>query len=120
MSNLKLDDVILAEDYLIIVPGRSNADIVRTEKKYDRHFMGTVIKANCEVCQNREEIINEKGETVNVVYKGIKAEPGDVVFYDDSDAVETSLEYENGEKTNVEFIYNASVVGIVKGDKVNG
>lgn len=116
MPNIKLDNVILAEDYLVVVPGRTNADIVRTEKKYDRHFVGTVVKADCDVCEKREPIVNEKGETIKVEYHGIKAEPGDTVFYDDSDAVETELEID-GAKQRVEFIYNASVVGIVKGDK---
>lgn len=112
-TNYKASDVLLAEDYLIVIPGRTNADIVRTEKKYDRHFVGTVVMADCDVCEKREPIVNEKGETVNVEYKGIAAKPGDTVFYDDSDAVETELEID-GKKQRVEFIYNASVVGIIK------
>lgn len=119
MSTIDVDKLILAEDYLVVIPGRTNAEIVRTEKKYDRHFIGTVAKADCEVCQKRTEVYehdNGKETFSHVEYKGIKAESGDTVFYDDSDAVETELNV-NGEKQRVEIIYNASVVAIVKGDK---
>ena len=119
MSTIDVDKLILAEDYLVVIPGRTNAEIVRTEKKYDRHFIGTVAKADCEVCQKRTEVYehdNGKSTLSHIEYKGIKAESGDTVFYDDSDAVETELSV-NGEKQRVEIIYNGSVVAIVKGDK---
>lgn len=120
MSTIDVDKLILAEDYLVVIPGRTNAEIVRTEKKYDRHFIGTVAKADCEVCQKRTKVYerdeNGKDTFSHIEYKGIKAKPGDTVFYDDSDAVETELNV-NGEKQRVEIIYNASVVAIVKGDK---
>lgn len=118
MSTIDVDKLILAEDYLVVIPGRTNAEIVRTEKKYDRHFIGTVAKADCEVCQKRTEVYehdeNGKDTLLRIEYKGIKAKSGDTVFYDDSDAVETELNV-NGEKQRVEIIYNGSVVAIVKG-----
>ena len=82
MSTINIDDLILGEDCLVVIPGRSDSDIVRTEKKYDRHFMGLVVKADTEteVCQH---------EMLSYNVKGVKPEKGDMVFYDDSDSIET-------------------------------
>ena len=119
MPTINVDDLVLAEDYLVVIPGRTNADIVRTEKKYDRHFIGEVAKADCEVCQRRVKHINENDEVIDITYVGVPVKKGDTVFYDDSDAVETELTVD-GEKKRVEIIYNGSVVAIVKGGKTNG
>lgn len=106
-------DVVLGQGYIIVIPGRADSDIVRTEKKYDRHFMGEVVRANGGVLERRVEYRDENNKIERVEYEYADAERGDIVFYDDSDAIETTMVV-NGKKERVEIIGVMSVVAMVK------
>lgn len=73
LSRLKL------ENYSVVVRPLKGSDVVRTEAKYDRHGFGEVLAANIRDGQ-----------------KSIKIKPGDIVIYDDSDAIEFPAEIQDG------------------------
>ena len=102
MFKIDANDLVLVNGYVAVIPGRPNANIVRTEKKYDRHAVGKVIPA---------PTLNSSGEMVVLPF------PGDIVFYDDSNAVETEMTVD-GKDENVEIIKITDIVAYQKkGDK---
>ncbi len=119
MSTINESDVVLGSGYLIVIPGRADSDIVRTEKKYDRHFMGEVVRANGGVLEQRIEHrdMDNKIESVDYSYSEVKR--GDIVFYDDSDAIETQMVVD-GKKERVEIIGVMSVVAMVDKSNLKG
>lgn len=81
----------LMPGFVLVEPFRPDAGIVRTEKKYDRHSLATVLLM---------------GECPGLITESRKPEyvPGEtVVAYDDSNAIETQIVW-NGKKRNVEII----------------
>lgn len=119
MPTINEPDVALGQGYMIVIPGRADSDIVRTEKKYDRHFMGEVVRANGGVLEQRVEHRDENNKIEDVEYRYTEAERGDIVFYDDSDSVETSMVVD-GKKERVEIIGVYSVVALVKKQHLKG
>lgn len=119
MPTINEPDVALGQGYLIVIPGRADSDIVRTEKKYDRHFMGEVVRANGGVLEYRHEYRDENNKIERVEYEYETAERGDIVFYDDSDAIETAMVVD-GKKERVEIIGVMSVVAMVKKESLKG
>ena len=103
MTTINEPVVKLGQGYIIVIPGRADSDIVRTEKKYDRHFMGEVVRANGGVLEQRIEYGDEDNKIERVEYEYDNAERGDIVFYDDSDAIETTMVVD-GKKERVEII----------------
>lgn len=119
MPTINEPDVKLGQGYIIVIPGRADSEIVRTEKKYDRHFMGEVVRANGGVLEQRIEHRDEYNKLESVDYTYSEAERGDIVFYDDSNAIETSM-IVNGKKEHVEIIGVMSVVAMVKNNAKKG
>lgn len=119
MPTINEPDVVLGQGYMIVIPGRADSDIVRTEKKYDRHFMGEVVRANGGVLERRVEYRDENNKIDRVKYEYADAERGDIVFYDDSDAIETTMVVD-GKKERVEIIGVMSVVAMVKKNAKKG
>lgn len=119
MPTINESDVVLGQGYLIVIPGRADSDIVRTEKKYDRHFMGEVVRANGGVLEYRHEYRGEDNKLERVEYEYETAERGDIVFYDDSDAIETQM-IVDGRNERVEIISVMSVVAMVKKNAKKG
>lgn len=119
MTTVNESDVVLGQGYIIVIPGRADSDIVRTEKKYDRHFMGEVVRANGGILEQRVECRDENNKIERIEYKDSHAERGDIVFYDDSDAVETTMVVD-GKKERVEIIGTMSVVAMVKKNAKKG
>lgn len=90
LSRLKLDD-----GYVVIRPLKGS-EVVRTEAKYDRHGFGEVLAV---------QIRNE--------WKLIKIKPGDIVIYDDSDAIEFPVEIQDGAMPEqVECVSASDVWGV--------
>lgn len=119
MSTINESDVVLGQGYLIVIPGRADSDIVRTEKKYDRHFMGEVVRANGGVLEQRIEHRDMDNKIESVDYSYAEAKRGDIVFYDDSDAIETQM-IVDGKKERVEIIGVLSVVAMVNKSDLKG
>ena len=119
MTTINEPVVKLGQGYIIVIPGRADSDIVRTEKKYDRHFMGEVVRANGGVLEQRIEYGDEDNKIERVEYEYDNAERGDIVFYDDSDAIETTMVVD-GKKERVEIIGVKSVVAMVKKENLKG
>lgn len=119
MTTVNEPDVVLGQGYIIVIPGRADSDIVRTEKKYDRHFMGEVVRANGGVLEQRVEHRDENNKIERIEYVSSDAERGDIVFYDDSDSVETTMVVD-GKKERVEIIGVMSVVAMVKKNAKKG
>jgi len=119
MSTINESDVVLGQGYLIVIPGRADSDIVRTEKKYDRHFMGEVVRANGGVLKQRIEHRDMDNKIESVDYSYAEVKRGDIVFYDDSDAIETQM-IVDGKKERVEIIGVMSVVAMVNKSNLKG
>ena len=81
-----------------IVQPLKGSDVVRTEAKYDRHGIGKVLK------------IGDAGG-----YRDIKIYPGDIVIYNDSNAVDFPMEIEDGATPEqVECIGIPDILGVEK------
>ena len=81
----------LMPGFVLVEPFRPDEGIVRTEKKYDRHALATILRMSDYHGTDLEP------NTPNCV-------PGKtVVAYDDSNAIETQLVW-GGKKRNVEII----------------
>ena len=119
MPTINESDVVLGQGYLIVIPGRADSDIVRTEKKYDRHFMGEVVRANGGVLEQRIEHRDMDNKIESVDYSYAEVKRGDIVFYDDSDAIETQM-IVDGKKERVEIIGVLSVVAMVNKSDLKG
>ena len=78
MPAIRLSRLKLEEDRVVIRPLKGS-DVVRTEAKYDRHGFGEVLAV-----QARHE------------WKTIKIKAGDIVIYDDSDAIEFPMVIQDG------------------------
>lgn len=90
LSRLKLDD-----GYVVVRPLKGS-DVVRTEAKYDRHGFGEVLAV-----QIRHE------------WKSIKINPGDIVIYDDSNAIEFPAEIQDGAMPEqVECVNASDILGV--------
>lgn len=102
MFKIDANDLVLVNGYVAVIPGRPNANIVRTEKKYDRHAVGKVIAVEPPIFDNGVDSCHK---------------PGDIVFYDDSNAVETEMTVD-GKDEHVEIIKIIDIVAFEKkGDK---
>lgn len=98
MFKIDANDLVLVDGYIAVIPGRPNDSIVRTEKKYDRHAVGKVITAA------------KQNLTGDIIVLHL---PGDIVFYDDSNAVETEMVVA-GKDEKVEIIKLTDIVGYQK------
>ena len=67
----------------------------------------------------RHEYRDEDNKIERVEYEYEDAERGDIVFYDDSDAIETTMVVD-GKKERVEIIGVMSVVAMVKKESLKG
>lgn len=74
MPAIQLQRLKLEEDYAVLRPLRGDSEIVRSEKKYDRHGFAEVLAINYK--KNKRQTSLEKG---------------DLVIYDDSNAIEFPL-----------------------------
>lgn len=74
MPAIQLSRLKLEEDYAVLRPLRGDSEIVRSEKKYDRHGFAEVLAINCEDGWKRSTI-----------------KKGDLVIYDDSNSIEFPL-----------------------------
>ncbi|MBQ9650622.1 MAG: hypothetical protein IJV13_00400 [Prevotella sp.] len=101
MPAIKASSLELRYDVIVVKPLRGNSDIVRTEKKYDRHGFGEVIIGNPEtLTRHTGKFDNGFAETE---YRSVNK--GDLVVYDDSDAIEVPLQLNDEESPiMVEFI----------------
>lgn len=79
MPAIRLSDLELEENVVVIRPLRGDSDLVRSEKKYDRHGFGEVIK------------VNSGG------WQKVEPKAGNLVIYDDSDAIEFPLVEKEGD-----------------------
>lgn len=107
----KLSDLELGLCTLVVSPERPNSEIVRSEKKYERHSFGKVLKPcpfyemyGGEISAGIEEMIGE-------AFKRISA--GDYVFYDDANSIPGVVEVD-GVKISVEFLNLEAVVACAK------
>ena len=66
MTTVNESDVVLGQGYIIVIPGRADADSVRSEKKYDRHFMGEVVRSNGGVLEYRHEYRDDDNQLERV------------------------------------------------------
>lgn len=83
--------VKLMPGYVLVEPFRPDSEIVRAEKKYDRHSLATILLMGA-----YPGLITESSKPEYV--------PGEtVVAYDDSNAIETQIVWD-GKKRNVEII----------------
>lgn len=98
MFKINVSDLVLVDGYIALIPGRPDSNIVRTEKKYDRHAVGKVITAGVSPINNDSTALHL---------------PGDIVFYDDSNAIETEMVV-NGKDEKVEIIKLTDIVGYEK------
>lgn len=74
MPAIQLSRLKLEEGYAVLRPLRGDSEIVRSEKKYDRHGFAEVID------------VNYKRE-----WRQASLKKGDLVIYDDSNAIEFPL-----------------------------
>lgn len=95
MPAIRLSDLELEEDVAVIRPLRGDSDLVRSEKKYDRHGFGEVIK------------VNRSG------WKKVNPKAGELVIYDDSDAIEFPLVEKDGDIAEiVECVSLVDIYGV--------
>lgn len=85
----KIEDVEIHSGYAMIEPKRANSEIVRSEKKYDRHSFGKVLKLG---------INTDEGFLL-----------GKNVFYDDTNAIPGAVEV-----NRVSFGENPREINIVR------
>lgn len=86
MPVVHLKTLVLDDDYIVVRPLKGD---MATEKKYDRHGFGELVAGD------------------------VDAKPGDIVVYDDSNAIEIPLELdENTSPETVEVIRIDAVKGI--------
>lgn len=93
MPAIRLSDLELEENVVVIRPLRGDSDLVRSEKKYDRHGFGEILK------------IKDSGWT------NTHPKKGDLVIYDDSDAIEFTVEKEDGLTEIVECVTLTYIYG---------
>lgn len=95
MPAIQLSCLEMNSDRVVIRPMRADSEIVRTEGKYDRHGFGEVIAF-------------KRGTKIG----GIPLRKGDVVVYDDSDAVEFPIIEEDSPTEQVECVHVSKIYGI--------
>lgn len=109
MPAIKKSRLELDSDYLVIKPLKKDGDVVKAEKKYDRHSFGEVIAGGNDLIT--QEIEDETDCTCCMIYKS--ACDGDIVVYNDSEALEIPLDMENGEPSiTAEIVPKKSVAAI--------
>lgn len=109
MPAIRLKTLTLADETLIVEPLRGDSGVVRAEKKYDRHGFGKVIASEGNI------LLKTIGKSYKT--KVVNPEVGDLVIYDDSDAIEFSLDLGDGNLIKeVELIQAEAVYGI---DSIN-
>jgi hypothetical protein len=102
MPAIKLSRLKLEEDYAVLRPLRGDSDIVRSEKKYDRHGFAEVLAINCG----------------KIWLKASTIKRGDIVIYDDSDAIEFPLCVEPDRLPEVvECVHVSDIWGVQKEKK---
>lgn len=102
MPAIKASSLELEYDVIVVKPLRGNSDIVRTEKKYDRHGFGEVIIGNPQALTRHTGKFDKSG-FAETEYRSVNK--GDLVVYDDSDAIEVPLQLDDEESPiMVEFI----------------
>lgn len=92
----KIEDVEIHSGHVMIEPKRANSEIVRSEKKYDRHSFGKVLKLGI---NTDEDFLLGKN-----------------VFYDDTNAIPGAVDV-NGRTAQVEFLPLGSIVAYFGKDK---
>ena len=103
MFKIDVEDLVVRDGYTAVIPGRPDSNFVRTEKKYDRHSVGMVVlDFNARKLDEDEPIV--------------RIERGDIVFYDDSNAVETEMVVD-GNTEKIEIIKFDDIVGYAKKGK---
>ena len=101
MPAIQLSRLKLEEDYVVLRPLRGDSDIVRSEKKYDRHGFAEVLAINYEKS-----------------WRPTSPKKGDLVIYDDSDAIEFPLCEEPDRLPEVVECVNISdIYGVQEGNK---
>ena len=102
MPAIKASSLELKYDIIVVKPLRGNSDIVRTEKKYDRHGFGEVIIGNPHTLVKHTGKVGKAG-FLETEYRSVNK--GDLVVYDDSDAIEVPLQLNDEESPiMVEFV----------------
>lgn len=86
MPAIKLSSLEVDENTVVVRPLRGNSDIVRSEKKYDRHGFAEVVVGAADVIEVPVAGGRTEWRAVN---------KGDFVVYDDSDAIEFPLEIDD-------------------------
>jgi hypothetical protein len=101
MPAIQLSRLKLEEDYAVLRPLRGDSDIVRSEKKYDRHGFAEVLA------------INYRQEWRRTVIK-----KGDLVIYDDSNVIEFPLCEEPDRLPEiVECVHVSDIYGVQREEK---
>lgn len=103
MPAIQLSRLKLEEDYAVLRPLRGDSDIVRSEKKYDRHGFAEVLAINC---------------ANNYGWERTEIKKSDLVIYDDSNAIEFPLCEEPDRLPEiVECVHVSDIYGVQKEKK---
>ena len=102
MPSINLKNLKLRACTVVVRPLRGDSEIVRSEKKYERHGFGEVIKARSEIRLDGDP------------EREIKF--GDYIIYDDTKAVEFALDLGNSVET-VELITDDYIFGVDRRNK---
>ena len=101
MPAIQLSRLKLEEDYAVLRPLRGDSEIVRSEKKYDRHGFAEVLAVNYEKDWRQTSL-----------------KKGDLVIYDDSHAIEFPLCEEPDRLPEVvECVHVSDILGVQKEKK---
>ena len=101
MPAIQLSRLKLEEDYAVLRPLRGDSEIVRSEKKYDRHGFAEVLAVN----YTKE-------------WRQTNLQKGDLVIYDDSNAIEFPLCEEPDRLSEiVECVHVSDIYGVQRGEK---
>ena len=102
MPVIHLSKLELADGYVAVFPLRGDSELVRSEKKYDRHGFGRVIAAQYDNGSWNSELYIKKGDTI---------------IYDDSNAIEVPMVIEEGHlPENVDCIRLSAVYGVERAE----
>lgn len=112
MPAIKISSLELDSGVIVVKPLRGNSEIVRSEKKYDRHGFGEVVIGGKGVIELDDRKAVPKDENP-LKFRSRSANKGDLVVYDDSNAIEVPLDMEDeSSPVMVEFINKSDVLAI--------
>ena len=112
MPAIKISSLELDSGVIVVKPLRGNSEIVRSEKKYDRHGFGEVVIGGKGIIEldEREPVPEDENP---FKFRLRSANKGDLVVYDDSNAIEVPLDMEDeSSPLMVEFINRCDVLAI--------